>query len=93
MCFLSSQANLLSVDENKALPPKQLQKKLSAMLEEHPDIAEAVSGHKSFGAEFFSFGRFLFQRHYNSTLCAASAVLLLSHHLSHSCVHITVVQN
>jgi len=38
------------MDENKALPPKQLQKKLSAMLEQHPDIAEAVSGHGPFNS-------------------------------------------
>ncbi|KAK7099099.1 anaphase-promoting complex subunit 5-like [Littorina saxatilis] len=39
--FISQQAGLLSLDENKALSPKQLQKKLSAMLEQHPDMAEA----------------------------------------------------
>ncbi|XP_076471090.1 anaphase-promoting complex subunit 5-like isoform X2 [Babylonia areolata] len=39
--FISQQTSLLSMDENKALSPKQLQKKLSVMLEQHPDIAEA----------------------------------------------------
>ena len=48
-CFLSRsfmvpfQTSFLSMDENKALSPKQLQKRLSTMLEQHPDIAEAVS--------------------------------------------------
>ncbi|KAL8617636.1 hypothetical protein ACOMHN_038028 [Nucella lapillus] len=39
--FISQQTSLLSMDENRALSPKQLQKKLSSMLEQHPDIAEA----------------------------------------------------
>lgn len=39
--FISQQASLLTLDENKALSPKQLQSKLSSMLEQHPDIAEA----------------------------------------------------
>ena len=39
--FISQQASLLSMDETKALSPKQLQNKVSSMLEQHPDIAEA----------------------------------------------------
>jgi hypothetical protein len=43
LCCCFFQASLLTQDESKALSPKQLQNKLSAMLEQHPDIAEAVS--------------------------------------------------
>ncbi|XP_055896740.1 anaphase-promoting complex subunit 5-like isoform X1 [Biomphalaria glabrata] len=39
--FLANQALMLSHDEGKALPPDQLQQRLSSILSDNPDLAEA----------------------------------------------------